>query len=566
MTHKSIESLFLGSETILPSVKPMFDDIRTKAQHLLRGSSIYDWVITEQKCDGFIVELSDIWSGDPGRGRWLCNDTIDCQGTLWKAGQSMFDFNGITLGQATHIHSFEWLRDLKALGGDMGRSRARQLLVEWVRKYSKWHPFAWRNDVLAMRISNWIKLYSFFGASADEHFQHGFFLALTKQFRHLANNIPETHDSLKDLQVLAALVYGCLTLRGQEQKLEKIISNLEHALSKLILVDGGFITRSPEDLIQACMIMLDLKTAMNEAEYPIPPYIEHALDRAIPAIRFFRQDDGKMSLFHATQEGDDAVLNMIMKRSGLRGKTWKSLPASGFERVQQDKTLLIFDTGAPCLGDNTEHLHASPLSFCFSEGKDRILTNCGMHPINDDWNYALRSTPAHNTLTIDHRNAFEIKNNKHIGRVSTINEWQREDNDDSSLITASHDGYYTLNGLTHTRRLYLGSHGRDLRGEDVLSQSIQAIETLSEHHVTIRFHLHPSVNATLINAGSEALLKTKSGKGWRFFARGIENFKLEESVYFGKGCTPRKTLQIVLETRFVGHEKSVKWALQREGV
>tara|TARA_B100001778_G_C18602294_1_gene637856 strand:- start:2187 stop:3827 length:1641 start_codon:yes stop_codon:yes gene_type:complete len=539
------------------------ENIKEHALQVVQRSPVYDWFLSQQECARFVVDLSDNWPGDSGRGRWFCNNALDCKGALWQAQDSLWDEDIPFEKHAEHLQSFDWLRDLKALGGDMGRLKARDSVRSWIERHPKYNRFAWRSDLLGARITNWIKLYSFFGASADDHFQDLFFNSLNKQFKHLGACLPENYYSFEHLHALIGYIYGGIALQSQETKLEKGLSLLDEALPKLILSDGGFVTRSPQDLVEALKIILDLKTALKSANYPLPAAIEHALDRGIPALRFFRHNDNKLALFQNTQEGNEASLGLVITRGGVRGKTWNSLPVTGYERLNLGKAVAILDTGKAPHSADTRGLHASPLAFEFSYGKDRIFSNCGAHPTDKNWQYALRSTPAHTALTVDHRNAFEIKENNYIGRMALETKVHREDIKQGTLVSASHDGYYTVNGLIHHRSLFLDQTGDDLRGEDTLTQTI---ETEYSHDFAIRFHLHPTVKASLVNNGTEVLVKTRTGIGWRFFTKGAI-LTVEDSIYLGDGCNPRKTQQIVLTGRTKSNvkETTVKWALQREG-
>ena len=60
----------------------------------------------------------------------------------------------------------------------------------------------------------------------------------------------------------------------------------------------------------------------------------------------------------------------------------------------------------------------------------------------------------------------------------------------------------------------------------------------------MRFHLHPSVEASLVEGESAALLRLPSGSLWRLRAAGAE-MSLGESIYLGSG-EARKTQQVVL--------------------
>ena len=66
------------------------------------------------------------------------------------------------------LHGFDWLRDLRAVGGDAARRRARDLVGDWIERQTSWQEIAWRPDVLATRLHAWLGQHDFFCASADD--------------------------------------------------------------------------------------------------------------------------------------------------------------------------------------------------------------------------------------------------------------------------------------------------------------------------------------------------------------------------------------------------------------
>ena len=137
----------------------------------------------------------------------------------------------------------------------------------------------------------------------------------------------------------------------------------------------------------------------------------------------------------------------------------------------------------------------------------------------------------------------------------------REDTRNATLLEASHDGYVSVNGITHRRRLYLNDQGHDLRGEDSFTCSIGLSQP---HEIAVRFHIHPRVLVSIVQGGEEALLRMPGGIGWRFHhAGGL--ITLEDSIYLGQGTRPRKTKQLVIYGRMNEGIALIKWALQREG-
>jgi uncharacterized heparinase superfamily protein len=53
------------------------------------------------------------------------------------------------------MHSFDWLRDLRAVGGDAARRHARQLTTQWLDRRIKSGDLSWRADIMGARIANW---------------------------------------------------------------------------------------------------------------------------------------------------------------------------------------------------------------------------------------------------------------------------------------------------------------------------------------------------------------------------------------------------------------------------
>ena len=220
------------------------------------------------------------------------------------------------------------------------------------------------------------------------------------------------------------------------------------------------------------------------------------------------------------------------------------------------------DIGAPPQWPYDARASAAPLAFEMTYGKERMIVNCGAHPFSPEWQEALRGTAAHTTLDIDNRNACEIKEDGHIGRKPAAIKSERTEKKTSLLVEAQHDGYVSLNGLTHTRRLYLCERGQDLRGEDILSADVAPEK---HHDYALRFHLHPRVKVSLVKDDTEALLRLPSGTGWRFQQEG-GTLSLQDSIYFGEGTSPVKTQQIVVTGQTLSAVTLLKWAFQREGL
>ena len=77
----------------------------------------------------------------------------------------------------------------------------------------------------------------------------------------------------------------------------------------------------------------------------------------------------------------------------------------------------------------------------------------------------------------------------------------------------------------------------------------------------LRFHLHPSVKATLSKDGETVMLILANRTAWRFAAKGCV-IDLNDSVYLAGLPQPRRTQQIVLKG-VIGRHDRINWAFKR---
>ena len=530
--------------------------------HAVACSKIVDqWKLAGTIPEKLILSPSDPWKGSPEKGRWLIHGGIfTLEGDKLELHDANWNPHGVDDTWIKYIHGFEWLRDLKALGGDKGRLAARAMIENWMERHPHYDEVNWRADITGLRLSHWLSSFSFFGESATREFQDCFFVSLARQVRHLARMTPGALSGIPLLQAIRGLAYAGLAMEGREQLLEQSLNLLHKEIGRQILSDGGHVSRNPNNLLQAIVILLDIRNALRQGGYPCPDRIQHALDRAVPALRFFRHADRGFSLFNGAQEGNDELLKQVLMLAGSRAKTLNSLPHTGYERIGLGRGLIIMDTGTAPKWPHDAGAHAAPLAFEMSYGRERIIVNCGSHPTDPQWQDMLRFTAAHSTLTIDDRNAFEIHKDGSVARRAKKVSVDRDDKLDAILVDAAHDGYIAVNGVMHRRRLYYADQGNDLRGEDTLTCTTGLTKP---HKIAVRFHLHPKVNVSLVKEDHEAILALPGGTGWRFTASGAP-LDLEDSIYLGEGIRPRKSKQLVILADMDSDSVQIKWALQRE--
>jgi len=527
------------------------------------ASPLHAWRISGESPLDLSVALTDPWPGEADAGREILEGAFPVAGQVVHVGADPWRAEGLTTAAAEVLHRFEWLRDLRDLGGDAARRKARDLVGGWIESFDRWDRLAWRSDVLAARLASWVATFGFFGESADEPFREAVLASLARQHRHLLGALSAGPDGVARIEALRGAIAASVALGQDGDRLQTLVDRLDAALRDQILTDGGHRARSPRAQVTVLACLVDSRAALRAAGRESTGVLDDAIGRMTGILRLLRHGDGGLALFNGAIEGVVWRLDTLLARTESKARAVGSAPDTGFERLVAGRAVAIMDTGVPTAEEGM--LHAGTLSFEMSVGKERLIVNCGAAPADPRWENALRATAAHSTLVIDDTNSTEIDRHGAIGRGPTRVRVERWEADGAVWVEAEHDGYAESHGMTHRRRLYLAAGGDDLRGEDVLTYSGGPGVRPSE--AVIRFHLHPRVSASVVQNGAAALLRTASGTGWRLRSAGGA-LQLQESVYFGERGILQRCRQLVLATP-AGSARddgslTIKWALRRE--
>jgi len=492
-------------------------------------------------------------------------------------GRSPFELKAVHEDWQRELHSFGWLRDLRASDSQISRQNARALVDDWIKYCGRWHEIGWEADVVTRRILSWLAHSPFILQDGDHDFYRSFVRSLARQVRYLRQTINETEDGVERLHAALAMAAACISMAGQGRFARQSIRRLDQELTRQILPDGGHISRNPRALIDILADLLPIRQAFVAQGLEIPPAMLQSVDRMMPLLRFFRHGDGALAHFNGMGSTPSDLVATILAYDDARGAPPVNAPHSGYQRLNCGASVVLVDTGpAPALGVSG-NAHAGCLSLEFSSGSNRIVVNCGVSPkSNPAWRRVSRSTAAHSTATIEDTSSCHFLSDRPFGHIlgapilsgPTHVPLEREDDAAGSRITACHDGYASEFHVLHERDLRLAGDGTVLDGVDTF-KAVGEIDP--EHRYAIRFHLHPGLRASLIRGGSAVLLVCRDGEAWEFDAPGLE-LALEESIYLSDVYGHRKSEQIViygslLETPHVGWQfrKTAAAKLSRRG-
>lgn len=535
------------------------------------GSGLYSLTLGFASPQSFFAVAADNWPGDATAGQRLLVGELLAHGIAGAVVPGSDDPPWQRAGApalwVNALNGFGWLRDLRDCGDPAAAALAVRLVDDWAEREWRWSPVTWRREVLAERIVSWIRHYEWMAAAADPDFSARFVFSLARQRQHLKRALRAGLVGHDAVAALKALIFADLAFLREgkrfDRSVEQTLARLGRFLKRYVLHDGIVAERAPHLQLAVLRHLLDVRGALASAERRAPAELVAAIDRLAPMLRFFRHGDGGLALFNGAWEGDRALIDLVLARSGSGEAAPSMALVSGFQRVAAGTSLLIADSGSPPGRGMDGIAHAGTLSFEMSAAHERLIVNCGAYPgAPRDWRRFMRYTAAHSTAIVDDTNSTEITDHGALEYRAGNVLVDRAENDGAQWLDMMHDGYRSLYGIIHRRRLWLSPDGGDLRGEDTFVGHDGRPVTVPDRRFILRFHLHPAVKATLAQSGQAVLMRLPSGRGWRLRASGA-GVGLAESIYLGEEGRLRRTEQIVLVGQVPMEGTTVKWALTR---
>jgi uncharacterized heparinase superfamily protein len=468
------------------------------------------------------------------------------------------------------LHRFDWLRDLRALGGAEARERAQGAVGDWIERYGEGRLGAtgWDAATLAERVQHWVAQYEFFGKGANEAFRAAFFGSLARQAKALAR-APAPRDVPTGLGWVKALIAFGANVPGAKRRFWQGVEALDGVIAA-IGPEGNLPSRNPADQLAALRDLVDIRALLAAAHCEPPLALFAAIERLGPMLRYLRQADGGLPHFHGGVAETSGLVDAVLSMSGTRGAAPVSAPASGYERVAAGHGLLLFDAGAPPPPGHDRFGHAGSLAFEFGYGRSRLVVNGGGYRGDEPvWQDAVRLTAAHSTLVLADRNSSKVERGGGLGRLAAATPAVRAEDHGDTMVSGAHDGYVRRFGFVHRRRLFLSRDGDDLRGEDRLDRAPDARVPRKSVGAAfaVRFHLHPAVEAASPERDAEGragiVLAHPEAGLWRLVAEGGE-LAVDDSFYLADGEHAEPSRQIVLAgTVPDANGAAVKWALRK---
>lgn len=309
-----------------------------------------------------------------------------------------------------YLHSFSWLRDLKA-GTDLSQI-ARKLVNIWMQAFET-NPNNYDPYIGGIRIVNIALMYEFLTYGASSEFLKDLNKSIKKQVELLYMHLKNCNNPLIQFQIIRGLLFS-----GYEN-----INTLQNVLNKI--KENGHITRSPLMLLFFLKDILDIKITSIAKEI-----LDDSISDLVQDLRTLRHGDGKLSSFlgftpipeigRIPYEIPANWIDIVLSLLGSQGKS--GMRAMGYERCFKSGNLIIMNLQESAREED------SVLAFEWSFERQRLLKRFLIPQVYEANEVLLKRNDSKESVFLDielknsnYRRIIEVFENKIEGSESNHN-------------------------------------------------------------------------------------------------------------------------------------------------
>ena len=438
---------------------------------------LYRWRFTGFTPERVLIAPQDLRPADPQLAEEFYHGRFALAGRVVETGgRSPFLIEPPNAAWQAALHNFGWLRHLRAAGTDLATANARALLGDWITTHGRSISGpAWLPEVTAQRIIAWLQHSSLILAGTDLRSYRQFMRSLAMQVRYLRTMAAVMDDGEEKLRARIALALAVLALPVTSSTSRSARRNLEFELVRQILPDGGHISRNPLTILELLADLLPLRQTYASGQEAPPKALIEAIERMLPALRFFRHHDGSLALFNGVGATMPKRVIAVLRHDDIGGLPLTHAPHSGYERLSMDSTTIIADTGLAPPVTASRDAHAGCLSFEMSSGRNRYIVNAGVDRYGPpEFRPLARSTAAHSTATINDTSSCRFSSTSGLSTMigtpiiagPTKVNIERIEREGAVGFVANHNGYVRPFGIYHERQIVLSHNGSVIEGID----------------------------------------------------------------------------------------------------
>lgn len=544
------------------------DRIAERLQRLAWRTPLHNMRLKGRHPLKLIAVAEDPFFGDPECGNALLDGMVMFRGEERSIAGLDFAKADWSKPFGEYLQSFAWLRDLSSVTVRVTAAPiAEAITAKWLDAHAdKVSEPAWRADLWGRRILFWTAHAPLILSANDLVYRSTVLHALARGARHLDRAADRVPLGVPRIAAWCGVLAAGLMIPGGDPRRSFGETGLKRALEGSVFDDGGSVGRSPAGQLDAIQLLTMLCESYSARRLEPPAFVQAMLAKMVTALLGVCHGDKGLASYQGSGPIPGEVIAQHIEATGVRTRPLKQAREWGYQRLSHGGTVLIMDAAPPPLSRLVQGGCASTLAFELSDGKHRIVVNCGGSGMADAsvpaaLTEGLRTTAAHSTLVLADSNSTAIHSDGTLGRGVVEVELARHESENGSRVEASHDGYARRFGFLHRRLIALAGDGRDIRGEDMLIPADKRRKK-GMTPFAVRFHLHPSVEISPTADGLAAILRTPEGHLWQFRAKGGA-LAIEDSLWIDGAGKPQGSQQLVITAESPPGGQNISWLFHR---
>ena len=515
-------------------------------------NTLYNHIFSEG-IDGKIqYNPESLWKGNKFEGSRIIDGFLNFQKESVFINSNVWHKNHGSIAWNCYLHSFMWIKDVRAVGTNEARIFVRQKILSWIDQSDYLSQHIWGVEVMSKRIFYLLTNLSFFFETANESFQKKFAENINKQSILLFKKIKKVKNLKNKIFISKSLLLSSLCFKNLEKNFDYSVKLLQKTI-EITIKDGMHYLRSPSEHFYFLCSILDIKNFFGNLNKELPTGLNETIKEMTLILNFFKIGDGHLAIFNKYDFiGSNKIYN-LQKKIGNKYRLPIVSECSGFNRVSKNKLIFIMDCGSPSM----EKTQAGSLSFELSYLSEKIVVNCGSPFVNNkEWDDAMRSTAAHSTLNINEINSsdifFEKDTTSRIAKVFS----EKFNENENVWINSYHEGYKEIFSIIHKRLIHIDLKNFVVRGED----SFEHIITNRKHknlQYFLRFHIHPSIKLNVTTSKKKVFLKLRNNQGWEFICS-EPKIEIHDGIYLGENKIVQPNYHILIRNHIFPKTK-INW-------
>lgn len=366
--------------------------------------------------------------------------------------------------EVMNLHYMEYLEALKD-------DTVRALISDWIEQNPPYGPRYWHDHwnsyALSIRCVVWMQQAEARQFDLKDTWGKRFLASLVEQLTFLSHHLELDIKGNHLIKNIKALLWGSAYFAGPESERWKRLAHrlLQKELEEQILSDGVHFERSPAYHAQVFADLLESLSLLTPGDLR-NSLISH-LARMAQALTDLSHPDGLLSQFN------DGGLHMAYSPSEcltvytrLTGQCPAARPSfdlreAGYFGLRNAESLVLIDCGPIAPDSLPAHGHGDMLAFEWSIQGQRLIVDTGVFEyVESPARVRSRSTPAHNTVSLDDMDQCEFWGSFRVGRRGRGRLEKFESSECEIEFIGTQDGYRHLpGGPIHRRRIKANSSG-----------------------------------------------------------------------------------------------------------